>query len=130
MLPLKHPRVWLVVGWSLVVIALTGFLMPPRDVELLGLHHLNDKFMHATAYTTLFLWFAGLYPRSRYVLIAFALLLMGITVEWLQGSMAMGRSRDVMDVLANASGIVIGIVLALSLLGGWAQRVEAWIKKS
>lgn len=130
MLPLKHPRFWLILGWCLIGIALTGFLMPGREVAALKLNHLNDKMMHASVYVVLFSWFAGLYPRSRYAVIAIALLLMGIAVEFLQGWMAMGRSRELADVVANITGIAIGWMLALTVLGGWTQRVEGWARKS
>lgn len=127
MLPLKYPRLWLGTGALLIVGALIGFLMPARDVDLMKLENLNDKAMHAGVYTVLFLWFAGLLPRSRYLMIAAALLFMGIAVEFLQGWMAMGRSRDIHDVYANATGIAFGLLLAFTVFGGWMQRVEQWL---
>jgi hypothetical protein len=33
-------------------------------------------------------------------------------------------------VYANAIGTVGGLTLALAWLGGWAQRLESWKKKS
>ncbi len=130
MLPLKHPHFWLTLGWCLIAIALTGFLIPGPEVAALKLNHLNDKVMHTSVYVVLFSWFAGLYPRSRYAAIAMGLLLMGIAVEFLQGWMAMGRARELADVFANSTGIVVGWILALTVLGGWAQRVEGWVRRS
>jgi glycopeptide antibiotics resistance protein len=75
-------------------------------------------------------WFAGIYPRSRYALIALGLFLMGIVIEWVQGAMNLGRESDLRDVLANSVGIVAGLTLALAWLGGWAQRLESWTRKS
>jgi VanZ family protein len=123
-LPLKYPRLWLAIGVLLIVGALVGFLMPARDVDLLKLENLNDKAMHAGVYTLLFIWFAGMLPRSRYLSIAAMLLFMGIAVEFLQGWMAMGRSQDIHDVYANSVGVLAGLLLAFTLFGGWAQRVE------
>ena len=71
------------------------------------------------------LWFAGIYPKSRYPMIGVALLVMGIVIEGLQGAMNLGRQADLRDVYANSLGIVCGLLLALAWLGGWAQRVEA-----
>ncbi len=80
-------------------------------------------------YSVLALWFAGIYPKSRYPLIGVALLVMGIVIEGLQGAMNLGRQADMRDVYANTLGIVSGLLLALIWLGGWAQRVESWTKK-
>ena len=45
------------------------------------------------------LWFAGIYPRSRYSLIGVALFVMGVVIEWLQGAMNLGRQADMRDVV-------------------------------
>jgi VanZ family protein len=89
----------------------------------------NDKVEHAAGYMVLTIWFAGMYPRSRYPWIAIALFAMGVMVEFLQGWMSVGRNRDALDVLANTTGIAIGLSLALTLLDGWAQRVETFLTK-
>jgi VanZ family protein len=84
----------------------------------------NDKVEHAAGYMALTLWFAGIYPRSRYLWIAVALFAMGVAVEFLQGWMSLGRNSDPRDVLANTVGIAIGLAIAVTALGGWVQRVE------
>jgi VanZ family protein len=94
-----------------------------------GLFAINDKVAHAVGYMALTLWFAGMYPRSRYPLIGIALFAMGVMVEFLQGWMSVGRNRDALDVLANTTGIAIGLGLALSVLNGWTQRVETLLTK-
>jgi VanZ family protein len=127
LLPLRHSRGWLVVGWLLVVIATILSLMPGSSLPRVPLG--ADKVEHAVCYAGLTLWFTGIYPRSRYVTIAIALLAMGIAIEWAQGAMHLGRSRDVRDVIANSAGIGAGIVLALVWLGGWAQRLEEWMRE-
>ena len=124
LLPLRFPRLWLAVGWSLVVLALVVCLVPNGVPGTAGL---NDKFMHATGYLGLTLWFTGIYPRARYLVIALSLFAMGIAVEILQGVMHAGRNADPRDVAANALGVVLGISLALSFLGGWMQRIESWV---
>jgi VanZ family protein len=55
------------------------------------------------------------------------LLAMGIAVEVLQNVMNAGRHADLRDIAANALGIVAGIVLALSFMGGWIQRIDSWM---
>jgi VanZ family protein len=128
LLALRHPRVWLVTGWLLVVLAVIASIMPLQHLPKPP--GITDKMEHAAVYALLALWFAGIYPRSRYVLIAIGLFLMGIVIEWAQGAMQLGRQSDLRDVVANSIGIAAGLTLALLWLGGWAQRVENWTRKS
>ena len=127
LLALRHPRLWLVSGWIMVVLALIASIVPLSELPKMG--GISDKLEHVVAYFVLALWFAGIYPRSRYPMIGVALLVMGIVIEGLQGSMNLGRQADLRDVYANTIGIVCGLLLALIWLGGWAQRVEAWTRK-
>lgn len=125
MLAVRHPRLWLVIGWVLVVGCLYVSLMPAASLPQTGL---SDKIEHAGAYALLSLWFAGLYPRSRYVVIGIALLAMGVAIEWAQGAMHLGRRSDYRDVIANTFGIVAGLLLATLWLGGWVERIDGWTR--
>ena len=127
LLPLRHPRGWLVIGWAMIVFAILASLAPHEKLPHTGV---NDKFEHTLAYTVLALWFAGIYPRSRYMIIAIGLFVMGLVIEWAQGAMNLGRQSDFRDLIANSVGIAFGLALALTWLGGWAQRLEAWSRKS
>lgn len=123
-LPLHFRRTWLVVGWVMVIVAIYGSLTGNEAIAHAGV---NDKFMHAGTYATLSLWFAGIYPRSRYALIALGLFALGVSIELLQGWMREGRSKDLYDVFANTLGIFVGLAVATWWLGGWAQRLERLI---
>jgi VanZ family protein len=127
LLPLRHPRGWLVIGWAMIVSAMLVSLAPHDRLPVTGV---SDKFEHTLVYTVLALWFAGIYPRSRYAVIAVGLFVMGLVIEWAQGAMNLGRQSDYRDVIANSVGIVLGLTLGLTWLGGWAQRLEAWSRKS
>ena len=127
LLALRHPRLWLVCGWLLIVGAFIANLMPQHDLPRLG--GISDKLEHIVGYGVLALWFAGIYPRTRYPAIGVALLAMGILIEGLQGAMHLGRQADLRDVYANSIGILCGLALALIWLGGWAMRVEALSRK-
>jgi VanZ family protein len=127
LLSLRHPRLWLVSGWILVILAVVASLVPSHDLPKLG--GVSDKLEHIVGYSVLALYFAGLYPKARYPMIGIALLVMGIVIEGLQGAMKVGREADLRDVYANTVGIVCGLALALVWLGGWAQRVEALTRK-
>jgi VanZ family protein len=123
LLALRHPRLWLVTGWILVILAIVASLIPAHELPKMG--GISDKLEHVVGYFVLTLWFAGIYPKTRYPMIGFALLIMGIVIEALQGAMNVGREADLLDVYANALGVVGGLTLALAWLGGWAQRVES-----
>lgn len=127
LLALRHPRVWLVSGWILVVTATIASIVPSNELPKFG--GVSDKLEHIVGYGVLALWFAGIYPKIRYPMIGVALLVMGIVIEGLQGAMHVGRQADLRDVYANSIGIICGLVLALAWLGGWAQRVEALAKR-
>lgn len=127
MLPLSHKRLWLAVSALLVAGVIYGSLSPAPVVSVPGNY---DKVEHFSAYLILALWFTALYPRSRYGLVAMALLALGLSMEVMQHVMALGRFADPRDMAANAAGILLGSVLAIFATGGWAQRVDAWLTRN
>jgi VanZ family protein len=126
-LPLRYARVWLIAGWVLVLVAIVLNIVPGEELPQVPSGF--DKVEHVLGYAGLTTWFTGIYPRSRYLVVAMALFGMGIAIEWLQGEMNLGRARDYHDVIANVVGISAGISLALLWLGGWAQRLEDWMRE-
>jgi VanZ family protein len=126
MLPLRFPRLWLGLGWLAVTLAIVACLVPTSKLPTPPT--LNDKAEHIIGYVLLACWFAGMYPRARYWAIAIGLVVMGILIEFAQGAMHLGRQADVRDVLANSTGVAIGLLLCWWWLGGWAQRVETLVE--
>jgi VanZ family protein len=124
MIPLRHQRLWL--AMSAVLVAVTVYASLETGVSL-PVPSGFDKVEHFTAYCGLAVWFTGLYPRSRYWKVVLGLLALGIGLEIAQGVMRLGRSADVFDVVANAAGVGIGLLLAYRLTGSWARRVESWL---
>lgn len=120
MLALRYPVFWSAAGWLLVAGVTTGSLLPARVVHVIAA---NDKVMHVGMYLLLTLWFTGLYRRAYYAWIGVGLIAMGIALDLLQG-LTPSRSLDWHDMLANAVGVLVGLVLATTLVGGWCQRVE------
>jgi VanZ family protein len=121
MLSLPHARVWLILGWVLIVTIVVGSLIPQVPTFGLGI---SDKVEHFTSYFVLMLWFSGLYERRRHWLLALAFFLMGGALELLQGALTMTREMDIDDALTNGAGIVAGFLLARFGLGAWTRRVE------
>ncbi len=123
---LRHPWVWVGLGWVFIICAVIASLLP---VKKLPPTHMSDKFEHAIAYALLTLWFTGMYSRSSYVRIGLGMFVLGVAIEIAQGAMPFGRQMDVRDMIANTTGIVIGLVIAALGLGGWAQRLEEWARR-
>lgn len=120
MLPLRFPWLWMSLGWLLVAGVVVGSLLPGSAVAALAV---QDKLLHAGTYCVLMVWFAGLYERRRHVLIAFGVLGLGVVLDLLQGTVS-SRTFDWLDIAANGAGVAIGLLLSLSLLGGWCLRLE------
>ena len=121
--PLRYFRWWLALGWLIVIAVVTLSLLsnPPIYVPI----RFGDKVGHVLAYAVLMGWFVQLF-HSRGLLIAHALLLigMGIGLEFLQGYS--GRHFEYADMAANTTGVLLGLLLLLtpgdSLLLRWERR--------
>ena len=120
LLPLQFPKVWSVIGWLMLAAVVVGSLVPGQAVAAVGI---NDKVMHAGAYFVLMVWFAGFCRRGLYPAIAGVLLALGLVLDLLQ-RLTETRSFDWYDVAMNGTGVIVGLLLSLLLLGGWCQRVE------
>jgi VanZ family protein len=110
-------KFWWGLGVVLLVVALVLCLMPmptmPRAFDL------NDKLLHILGHTALAVYFTGLVERRRWWKIFVLLLLFGVVVEFAQHYMNMGRHGDVRDVLGNAAGCLLGLLLGFIGLSRW-----------
>ena len=114
----------------LLVAVLTATLMPAawffgdRASALSWFVH-ADKWLHGVTFLVLAIWFAGQYRMRSYWRIAAGLMGFGFFVELCQ-LMISYRTADWIDIGANTAGIIAGLAIALTSLGGWCLRVEAW----
>ena len=120
MLPLRYPKVWFALGCVLVIGVVAGSLLPAGAIDVVTF---NDKLMHAGSYLVLMLWFAGLYRRALHPAIGGVLLLLGVSLDLLQGLTAT-RTLDIYDIAANSFGVLVGLVLSALVFEGWCQRLE------
>ena len=127
MLPLAHARVWLAASVLVVVAVIVASLTPGSQGPDMGQ---LDKLGHLLAYAGLAVWFGGLLARGRYWAVAVGLALLGIGLEVLQELVATNRTGDPRDVVANVAGIGAGLWLSWWRTGGWAPRMEAWLKRN
>ena len=117
-------RVWWTFGALLIVIAAIVCLVPMREIPQSV--DLNDKVSHLIGHGALALYFAGLIPRRGWWKIFVFLLLFGISIEFAQAFMHLGRDGDPRDVLANALGAALGLALARLGLSRWPE-LAAWL---
>src|SRR5262245_60659309 len=123
---LRARRVWLVIGWALVLLVIYLSLTP--DPITLPVEQ-GDQYQHVLASFRLMSWFANVYAtRVQRVRFAFGFIVLGIVLEFLQRWSGY-RSFDVIDMAAGAVGVAAGWILApprlpniLYLMAGIAGR--------
>lgn len=122
---LRYKWVWLTIGISLIAVIFVGSIsdIPPQIKQFV----LEDKAMHAIAYGCLMGWFAQIYRHdlTRLILVI-AFVFMGILIEFLQ-SLTATRQFELMDMVANTSGIVLAWALAYTWFGGLLAKFEKLI---
>ena len=117
-------KVWLSFGWLWIIVVFYLSLMPhpPEPISFNGV----DKLEHALAYTSLMLWFCQVYVVSAARIRLFiALVAMGVGIEYLQG-MTDYRYFEYADMLANSTGVLIGLGLAQTGMGKLLAVFERW----
>jgi VanZ family protein len=127
MLDLRLRNFWIGVSVALVLIVAWGSLQTVfGGPTVQGF----DKVQHFSTYMVLAVWFTGLYPRRQWWKIIVGLLGLGLAMEIGQYLMQAGRMGDPYDMVANTAGVAAGVLLALLLTGGWAQKIESWLKQT
>lgn len=112
---------WLAGGVLIAVLIATGSLVPPADLPKVAV---SDKVEHFGGYLLLSLWFSGLFRPGRYLVVGAALVAFSGGLEIAQGVMAIGRTADWWDFLANTLGVTTGLGIALAGLGSWMLAIE------
>ncbi|ASJ71181.1 VanZ family protein [Granulosicoccus antarcticus] len=119
---LRFRRLWISVGvLMLLVVAVSSIIALPAPVKAVMLH---DKVVHTLAYAGLMGWFSQIYRHdlTRLVL-ALGLVCMGVAIEFIQG-MTPTRQFDVLDMVANTSGVLLSWALAYTWVGGTLAWLE------
>ena len=123
MLPLKFPWLWLSFGSALVVGVVAASVFPGVVIVEIDLAW-GDKAAHAASYCLLMIWFSGLYATRNNGIVAVTLLALGVVLEMIQWKLPY-RFFELADLLANATGVFIGLGLSFWLFAGWCQRMES-----
>jgi hypothetical protein len=131
MLPLRHSALWRIAGWGLLAIVFALTLVPPtwlwpQDLGVSGWLPASDKWAHGVTFAALAAWFCGQYAAKRDLLrIGIALVVFGAFIEFCQGLIGY-RSMEWLDFVADAAGVVVGIMVAGRWFAGWSADVESW----
>lgn len=114
---LHYRRLWMFIGWGLILLIIYLSLTPRPPQPAVGLPF-GDKIGHGLAYFSLMSWFAQLYQNPRHRLyLAIGFMVLGGGLEILQGLGGV-RSADIWDFLANTSGVLIaGLAVFLTKFG-------------
>lgn len=85
----------------------------------------GDKYAHVFAYGTLMFWFAQLYAGSKpRVLYACAFVALGVALEFVQ-QLTDYRTFEVADMIVDASGVLIGWIVAPPRSPSLLQLIES-----
>lgn len=124
MIALRYPWRWQLAGFLLLVFVMIAALVPKLPFHELALQfRISDKVMHIAAFAFLAVWFSGQYENRSYWRIALGLIAFGILIELVQ-SMVSYRTAEWMDLIGDAAGITIGLLIGVLGAGGWSMRVE------
>jgi VanZ family protein len=118
---LRYPRAWFCIGLLLAGVIVFYSLIPAQKLPQIGV---SDKLEHAFAYLLLGFWFCSVIARWDYIFVLLALIALGGSIEIAQGLMGLGREADFRDMIANAVGAGLGVLLAMTPLGRWAGFLE------
>jgi len=118
----RHRRIWLLLGWGMVV-AVVLLSLIPLDVDLV---ENEDKLAHFVAYGSLAFWFGILIEgRGRQIGVALGFAAMGVAVEFLQG-LTDYRTFEIADMVANTMGAAFGWGVAQTPL----RNVLEWVERA
>ncbi len=121
---LHFKRLWLAVGLLLVSgVTLASVTSVPKEVTTLVF---NDKLTHVAVYACLMGWFAQIFRHDLTRLIFVVLLCaMGVGIEFIQATTPT-RKFEVLDMVANTSGVVLAWALAYTWVGTVLWRFESF----
>lgn len=127
--PFPHLRLWRGLFALAILLVIVLSLVSNdslRQVDFIG----NDKVGHLLAYFTLMAFAVQLQDVSGdWSRAAFGLLLLSIVLEFLQQASGLRRG-DIHDVYANAIGIVLGALTALTPARTWLLAIDRRISRT
>ncbi|WP_372655555.1 VanZ family protein [Halobacteriovorax sp.] len=119
---LKLLKLWLFIGLS--YIAVIFYLCLKRTEPSIPPFQHIDKVIHFSAYFLMMSYFVQITKKESYKNIFIIFFLIGVLIELLQ-LMSGYRSFELLDILANTTGLVIGLVT----FGKFFSNIILYIEK-
>ena len=109
----RHYKLRMILGGLYVAYIIFMSLTPGGDGSLLpGFDPTeHDVLSHFFAYFIMMLWYARIYSAKNYPRLATIFILLGIGLEFLQGTTET-REFQVIDILFNSTGVIFAWLLA------------------
>lgn len=115
MIPQKllYYRAWLGLG-ILILVFITWSSLSPIIATAITVQY-SDLALHLVCYGLLTFWFQQIYRSNKAVLVvAVGMIGYGILMEAAQGLLTTTRDANVLDIIANSTGVLLG-----TLVGRW-----------
>lgn len=121
----RRPALWLAAWLMLVAAVVVASLLPADGLPPAPFDGV-DKLEHFLAYAVLATGAAMLFARrGLQLLLALALVALGVGLEFAQGAMTVSRHADGIDALANALGVLAGWGLGRTPARLWLLKLDA-----
>ncbi|MCY7354582.1 MAG: VanZ family protein [Lysobacter sp.] len=121
--PFHRPRLWLGAWLLLVAIVIVLSLTPPPPLPPLPSG--TDKVEHFLAYFVLAAGAVqGFAARRTQFSIGVGLIALGALLEVAQASLTVTRMMDLHDAIANALGVLVGLITTVSSWHDFALRLD------
>jgi VanZ family protein len=123
--PRHRPWRWLALWSVLLALVAAGSLMPAQSLPTPPVPGL-DKLEHLVGHGLLSAYAAMLFAPARLRIAAVVSLFgFGLGIEGAQQAFTTSRMADAGDVLANAIGVALGQLVAITPMAGWLAAIDA-----
>ena len=124
----RWPALWVAIWIAMIAAVVAGSLMSAHDLP--DVPDGFDKVEHFVGYLVLSAWAVMLFAHRRGQAIAAAgLIALGVGLEMAQGAWTVSRMADSADALANSLGVLAGLMLGPTPLGGLLLWVEGRFRR-
>jgi VanZ family protein len=125
---LHYRNVWLTLGWAwLFIIIILSLITIPSAVNV-PIPYV-DKIEHTVSYFVLMFLFGQCYTKlNTRTIYAVIFISIGIILEFLQG-LTTTRQFEYADMIANSSGVVLGLILSDSYLQNIIRYIDNKLSK-
>ena len=128
MFPLNYKLLWKLANLVILILLVSLLLLPPewlfsnyiKDLPEL----LTDKVIHIGVFILWTCWLSGQFISVFKIF--FYTSIFGFLIEVIQYFLPY-RSWELLDLLANEIGILIGVIIAIKYTSGWSLLIEKYI---